>query len=77
MDGGIHYNLALTYKNRGMTQEAILEYEKAIELDPYMREAYYNLITIYESEGEKNKAKETWGKYLELVSPEEIHKERR
>ncbi|GFP21349.1 super killer protein 3, partial [Candidatus Hakubella thermalkaliphila] len=72
-DGGIYYNLALTYKNKGMVEEAIIEYEKAIQFDPDLMEARYNLGMIYENRGEKEKAMEAWKGYLELVA----HKDNR
>lgn len=47
-------------------QTAILEYQKALELDPDYIEAYNNLGVLYELKGWKQKALEVWEKSLSL-----------
>ncbi|MFQ5901038.1 MAG: tetratricopeptide repeat protein [Thermodesulfobacteriota bacterium] len=45
--GSAHYNLGLIHSTRGLKQEALLEYDKAIEFKPRFFDAYYNSGIIY------------------------------
>jgi len=42
-----HMNLGVNYKKRGMIEEAVAEYKRALELNPNYAEAFYNLGVIY------------------------------
>jgi tetratricopeptide (TPR) repeat protein len=43
----MHYNLALRLKNAGEVERSIEEYRKAIEINPRMTRAHYNLGNTY------------------------------
>jgi tetratricopeptide (TPR) repeat protein len=57
-DAGAHNNLGVVYYNKGLYQEAIFHFEKALELDPRMHVAERNLQIAYFHTGffEKNVA---------------------
>lgn len=44
-----HYNLGNVYKDKGLIQQAVDAYTKALELKPNYNEAYNNLIVAFES----------------------------
>ncbi|HEY0673975.1 MAG TPA: tetratricopeptide repeat protein, partial [Longimicrobiales bacterium] len=46
-DAGAHNNLGVVYYNKGLYQEAIVHFEKALELDPRMHVAERNLQIAY------------------------------
>jgi tetratricopeptide (TPR) repeat protein len=60
----IHYNLAVAYSHQGNFDEAIENYNKAIEKKKNYSEAYNNLGLIYEAKKDTIKAKEC---FLEAV----------
>jgi Tfp pilus assembly protein PilF len=51
---------------RGLWQEAIYRWEKAIEIDPTYAAAYNNLAVAYEHEGQFDKAKGAYERAMEL-----------
>lgn len=51
-----HRNMGFVYQQEGDFQNALAEYEKAIQLKPNLWDAYNNLGTVYESMGEKEEA---------------------
>ena len=51
---------------RGLWQEAIYRWEKAIEIDPTYAAAYNNLAVAYEHEGMLDKAREAYERALEI-----------
>jgi Flp pilus assembly protein TadD len=51
---------------RGLWQEAIYRWEKAIEIDPTYAAAYNNLAVAYEHEGLFEKAKGAYERAMEL-----------
>ena len=46
-DPGAHNNLGVVYYNKGLYEEAILHFERALELDPRMQVAERNLQISY------------------------------
>src|SRR5688572_33233396 len=46
-DPGAHNNLGVVYYNKGLYEEAILHFERALELDPRMQVAERNLQIAY------------------------------
>ncbi|RJP17617.1 MAG: tetratricopeptide repeat protein [Deltaproteobacteria bacterium] len=54
--GRPHYNLGNSYYLRGMTYEAIQEFQEAIRMDSSYADAYLNLGVAYASIGEEEKA---------------------
>ena len=53
----MHYSLARTYDSAGMRDKAVAFYEKAIELNPEMKEAVINLGIIYYARKRYDRAK--------------------
>lgn len=51
-----HNGLALAYGSRGLYSKAKEHFERSIELDPMVSEAYVNLSALYLKEGEWDKA---------------------
>ncbi|HEV8215330.1 MAG TPA: tetratricopeptide repeat protein, partial [Gemmatimonadaceae bacterium] len=50
-DAGAHNNLGVLYYNKGLYQEAVAAFMKALELDPSMRVAQRNLEIAYFNTG--------------------------
>ena len=46
-DAGAHNNLGVLYYQKGLTDEAILAFARALELDPKMQVAQANLDIAY------------------------------
>ncbi len=62
-----HYNLALIYEDEQRYEDAVKEYEKTLELEPFNADVYYNLGILYDGRiKDKNKAVFYYQKYLEL-----------
>jgi len=55
-DAATHYNLGLGLQNRGQLDEAIVEYHKAIKLDPNYAIAHYNLGLALQDKGQADDA---------------------
>ena len=47
----IHYNMGVTYDDKGMFNDAIKEYELSIKLNPQLPDPYYNIACIYSKQG--------------------------
>ncbi|MDD2714634.1 MAG: transglycosylase SLT domain-containing protein [Candidatus Wallbacteria bacterium] len=71
----VNYNLALAYDLKAEYSQAVVYYLKALSLDPFLKEAYYNLAIIYEKIGLNFKAISTWQKYMEFELNPDIIKE--
>lgn len=65
------YNQGVMATNRGDHQEALRFYEQAVEKDPELACAYYNLACTYEELGEENEQREALKRYLDLQSKRE------
>ena len=50
-DAGAHNNLGVLYFQKGLTDEAILAFARALELDPKMQVAQSNLDIAYRESG--------------------------
>src|SRR5688572_6004234 len=50
-DPGAHNNLGVVYYNKGLHEEAILHFERALDLDPRMQVAERNLQIAYFNTG--------------------------
>ena len=50
-DAGAHNNLGVLYHQKGLVEEAIAEFVKALELDPRMQVAQDNLEIAYRESG--------------------------
>lgn len=59
-----HYNLACALAERKKSDEAIKEYQKAIELQPDYARAHYNLALIYIEQNKKTEAKDELKKFM-------------
>jgi tetratricopeptide (TPR) repeat protein len=63
-----HNNLGNVYRDWGKTDEAISEYEKAIEIDPSLVLAYSNLATMYFTSNRLDEAREVLQQGIENAS---------
>ncbi|MBU3912391.1 MAG: tetratricopeptide repeat protein, partial [Candidatus Omnitrophica bacterium] len=61
-----HYSMGMIYDNEGSTDQAVEEYCKAIEFDPYAAQAYYRLGSEYLKLGKVDEAVEILKKAVEL-----------
>ncbi len=64
--GGIHYQLAHACDKKGLTEEAIREYEIELSVNPSHPSAHKNAGILYYKSGRHKKALRHWRKYLEL-----------
>jgi tetratricopeptide (TPR) repeat protein len=62
----VHGGLGLAYQKRGLLDEAIREFKRAIELAPNMAKNHYNLGLAYEEKGLFKKAVDAYKKAVEL-----------
>jgi len=71
----LHYQLAILFlKKKGMTYQAMQEFEEAVALEPEMFAALRNLAILYQSKGFKNKAIDLWERALRC-SPDDNTRE--
>jgi tetratricopeptide (TPR) repeat protein len=61
------YNYANLLSKRGQLEEAIVQYKRALELDPTFYRAAYNLAQIYKTLGRRDRAKLYFGIYRKYV----------
>lgn len=65
----VHNNLGMEYSGRGMIDEAIAEYEKAIEIQDVYPNPHHNLANLYLERGEYEKAVEEFERVF-TIQPE-------
>lgn len=63
---GVHNEVGDLYLRKGMYDEAIEEYQKAIESDPNCAIAHFNLSIVYGKKGMKAEADEAYAAYKRL-----------
>jgi predicted O-linked N-acetylglucosamine transferase (SPINDLY family)/glycosyltransferase involved in cell wall biosynthesis len=69
----VHFNLGVTLSNAKDPAGAEIAYRNALSLKPDFIEAYLNLGTLQENQGQPELALETWGKVLEIISPANLN----
>ncbi|MCR4320631.1 MAG: tetratricopeptide repeat protein [Candidatus Brocadiaceae bacterium] len=62
----VHNEVGDLYLRKGMYDEAMEEYKKAIEADPYCAIAHFNLSIVYDKKGMKEEADEEYAAYKKL-----------
>ena len=62
----VHNEVGDLYLRKGMYDEAMEEYKKAIEADPYCAIAHFNLSIVYDKMGMKEEADEEYAIYKKL-----------
>ena len=62
----VHNEVGDLYLRKGMYDEAMEEYKKAIEADPYCAIAHFNLSIVYDKKGMKDEADEEYTIYKKL-----------
>ncbi len=65
-DPAVHIERGLTYLNQGQFEWAIAEYDKAIELDPNLAEAYVRRAFVHKVLGQYEQAMADYDKAIEL-----------
>ena len=60
------------YREKNDLESAILEYTKAIEVDPNYEVAYYNRAHLYEELGEYNKAIDDYDDLIKILIEKDI-----
>jgi tetratricopeptide (TPR) repeat protein len=61
-----HYNMGEVLLAKGKQDDAVIEFRKALEINPRYEKAYYNLGTILTGRGEKEEAITLYRKALEI-----------
>ena len=62
----VHNEVGDLYLRKGMYDEAMEEYKKALEADPYCAIAHFNLSIVYDKKGMKEEADEEYAIYKKL-----------
>ena len=62
----VHNEVGDLYLRKGMYDEAMEEYKKALEADPYCAIAHFNLSIVYDKKGLKEEADEEYAIYKKL-----------
>ena len=65
-DADAYSNLGKTYRNKGMFDQAIDAFKKAIEFDPSLAAAHFNLGNAYDDKGMYDQAVAAYKKAIEL-----------
>ena len=65
-DAKKHVEFGVTVAQRGLWREAILQWERAAEIDPTYAAAQNNLAIAYEHEGDLDKARTAYEKALAI-----------
>lgn len=65
--GPPHLALGLVYKKQCKFGEAKAEFQKGVQVDPALAEAYYELAAIQHNDKEYTQAADNFEKYLQLV----------
>ena len=67
MNAQVCFFLGITYRQLQQFDDAILAYKKAIELNNYYSDSYFNLANIYFEEGDFSKAEEEYKNALDAL----------
>ena len=62
----VRIDLAVSYYNLQVNDSAFVEIEKALRLSPNHQQGLYNLGVMHYNSGNKEKAKDSWTKLIEL-----------
>jgi Tfp pilus assembly protein PilF len=65
-DAKAQVEFGIDVAQRGLWREAIYRWEKAVQIDPKYAAAYNDLAVAYEHEGQLDKARQAYGKAIEL-----------
>lgn len=69
-DPKAHTALGVAYKIKGMLNEAEMEFQKALAINPHYETARYNLAQVYEQMGLRQEAFEHYKRFTETAPPE-------
>ena len=70
-DGELHFGLATAYRRQRKTDEAIAEYEVAVQKNPRLAKAYYDLGLLYSQDKKNAEARAAFEKYLQYGTNED------
>jgi len=62
----VHFNAGVSSQAKGQNSKAVLEYEKAIQLNPYNIKAHYNLGILYKQQAKYEKAIQSYRQVVKL-----------
>jgi tetratricopeptide (TPR) repeat protein len=62
------YNLGSLHEDRGVPEDAIVDYRRALQLSPDYADAHFNLAGALARNGRDGEAIKHWQRYLELDS---------
>lgn len=64
----LHFNRAVALEDLGKTNDAIVEYERCLELAPSEADAHYNLARLFDGKGDLQSALRHWNAYRRLTA---------
>ncbi|MBI5155214.1 tetratricopeptide repeat protein [Candidatus Poribacteria bacterium] len=67
-----YYNLGCHFASEENWGEAIIHFKRAVEQDPHLTDAIYNLALCYEKAGHNPQAKSTWQVYVKTTRDESV-----
>ncbi len=67
----MHFDLAVVYRRQRKTDEAISEYQVAVQKNPRLAKAYYDLGIMYSQERRNAEARDAFQKYLDYGTGED------
>ena len=65
-----YYNYGNTLLGKGKYDEAIVQYDEAIRLDPGFSRAYLSKALVYEARGDFSAAYKAYQQFLQYASPD-------
>jgi tetratricopeptide (TPR) repeat protein len=61
----------------GRLDAGVRHYRRALELDPYLTEAYYNMAIVFEQLNQRQAAIEAWKRFIQYEVDESERREAR
>jgi tetratricopeptide (TPR) repeat protein len=61
-----YFNLANTLDELGDSEEALINYQKVVTINPLYSDAHYNLALVLQKQGKHTAAPKHWQKYAKL-----------
>ena len=68
-----HYNLGNILRDQGDPKGAMVEFRRAVEIDPLDYEGHYNLGLLLKSHGQRDEAIQEFREFLRVIPNEPEH----